>query len=104
MFCKEFYSLVDGHVEHITDILSVETYIQNLRFEPLPMTTLARQYQVRHKLHLDGDGTLTLTFFTATSIGIETEVSSRIAHLLRKRLGGKKFPYFVPRLDVCNRI
>ena len=55
-------------------------------------------------MHLDGDGTLALAFLATTAIGVKAEVRRSKAHLLRERLGSKEFPYFVPCLNVCDRI
>ena len=82
----------------------METDVKYLRLEALAVAALARQDEVGHELHLDGDGAFTLALLAAPAIGIEAEVSGRESHLLSKRHGRIEFPYLVPRLDVRDGI
>ena len=104
MFCEEFNGLIDCHIEYIVHILPIVTDFQNIVFEALAVATLALQYQVGHKLHLNSDSALAFTFLASTAIGVETEIGWGVAHLPGKWLIGKEFTNLVPCLNVSDRI
>ena len=104
MLREELNGLIDGHVEDVADVLVVEVDVEYLGLEPLSVAALAGQHEVGHELHLDGDCALAFAFLTTSAIGVEAEIGRCEAHLLRKRLGCEKLPYFVPCLDVGHGI
>ena len=92
---EKFYGLVDGHVEHVIDGLSVELHVEDFLLEAAAVAGFTFQDEVVHKLHFDGDGAFSLAFFTASSFGIEGEEGGCVAHLLGKLLVCHEPAYFV---------
>ena len=79
-------------------------YVQYFLLEALSVTSIARQHEVGHKLHLNRYDACSLTFFASSALGIEREVLWGVAHLLREGLFGKEFAYLVVSLDVGGRV
>ena len=104
MFCKEFHSLVDGHLQDVVHVFSLETHVQDVFLEALSVAAFTFQYKVGHELHFHGYCAFAFTFLTASAIGVETEESGRISHLLGQRKVGHELAYFVPSLDVGDGI
>ena len=104
MLREEVQCLVDGHVQHVIDVLPFIAHVQDVVLEAVAVTGLALQYQVGHELHLDGNGAGSLTLVAATAIGVEREILGREAHLLRQRLLGKEFAYRIVGLHIRCRI
>ena len=102
--CEEINGIVDGHVEHVGNILAVEPHFEDVALEALAMAMLALKNEVGHKLHLDGDDACSLTFIAASAIGIEGEILGGEAHLMRQGLVGIEVADGIIGLDIGGGI
>ena len=68
---EEINGLVDSHVEHVGNVLAMESHLEDVALEALAVAMLTLEDEVGHKLHLDGDDSRTLTFITPSAVGIK---------------------------------
>ena len=95
---------IDGEVEDVMYVLSVEQHFEDVVLEAAAMTRLAFQYEVIHELHLDCHGSLALTLLTTTTLCVEREVLRRVAHLLGELLRSHEFANLVVCSNVSHRV
>src|SRR5690606_36563889 len=74
VFLEEFDRFVNGHLQHIGNIFSVEFHFENFLFETMSMTSFAFKLHIGNKLHFDGDNTFSLTAFTTSAVHIERKM------------------------------
>ena len=73
LVAEEVDCLVDGHVEHVVDVLSAVAYLEDVVLEALAVARLAWQHEVCHELHLDGDVAGSLALLAPSALGVEGE-------------------------------
>ena len=101
---EELDGLVHRHVQHVADGLVTEGHVQRVAAEAFAVAGLARQRDVGHELHLDGDGALALALLAAPAGGVEREETGVIAHLLGQLLLGEQLAYLVKGLQIGRGI
>ena len=79
---KEVDGFVDGHVEHVIDVLAFIAHVEDFFLETLAVAGLTRQLKVGHELHFHCDDAGTLAFLASAAFSIEGEVLRREAKLL----------------------
>ncbi len=99
-FAEKFNSLVDGHVEHVVDIFATIFNLEYVVFETATVARLARDCDVGHELHLDGDDAVAFTLFATSAFGVKREVGGRESHLLCALLVGKQMAYLVVGFEI----
>ena len=76
---EEGARLLDGHVEHLGDRLTLVVDLQGLAVVPGPVADLTRHVDVRKEVHLDLDGAFTLAVLTASPLDVEGEPALLVA-------------------------
>ena len=106
---EEKERLVDGHREHVGDVLARaaarDRHREHLRGEPLPLADGAEQHHVGQELHLDGLVALARARLAASLAGdVEGEVCRRQAPAPGLRLVREARPDPIPGLRVRRRV
>ena len=68
---KEGNCLLNTHIQHLIYGFPLILHIQDGRLEPLSATLLTHHLNIRHKLHRNGNVTLSQTLRTPSAINIE---------------------------------
>ena len=93
-----------GHIQHVVNILSAITYVEDLLLETRPLTFFADEFDVGEKLHLDGDRAVALTDFTTSARNVEGKVRRIEAARLRFARVRECLANCVVDFDVGDRI
>ena len=80
---EELHGLVDGHVEYISDALSLVAHFQCLSVVSLAVANLAWHHHVGKEVHLDGLISISATSLASTALHIEGEATWLVATNLR---------------------
>ena len=80
---EELDGLVDGHVEHVGDALSLEADLEGLAVVTSTMTDFARDEHVGQEVHLDGLVAVAATGLAASAGDVEGEASGLVGTHLR---------------------
>ena len=80
---KELDGLVDGHVKHIGDTLTLVSHFEGLAVIAFAMTDLTGYLNVGQEVHLDGLVAIAATCLATASLYIEGEASWLVAAYLR---------------------
>ncbi len=86
---KQSQGFIDGHLQHLGDIVPPVMHRQGIRGEAPPMTGRAAHFDVREEVHLDRQHPGALTAFAAPAGHIEREVARRQSSLAGFGGGGK---------------
>ena len=84
---EEVERLVDGHVQHVGDVLAVEEDLQRLAVVALALADLAGHGHVGQELHLDLDVAVAGAGLAAAALDVEGEATGRVAAHSRLRDG-----------------
>src|SRR6185437_10200078 len=68
---KESQRLMDSQVQHLMNVLAAIAHVEDLLLEPRAFAFFADEFYVREELHLDSNGAVALTNFTATAGHVE---------------------------------
>ena len=79
---EEFHSLVDGHVEHVGNRLSLEAHLQRFTVVTLAVALLAGHLDVRQEIHFNRLVAIAPTRLTASAFNIEREAPRLITSYL----------------------
>ena len=104
MLGKEADSLRHGHIEHVVDVLALESHFQHIVFEAHAVASLTGERQVGHELHFYGDHSRALAFLAASSRDIEGEAPGLEAADFRIRGGLEEVPDVVEHSGKGRRI
>src|SRR5690554_5791564 len=80
---EELSSLLDGHLEHLCDVLALVMDGQRVAVVPLSVTNLAVDVHVGQEVHLDLDRAVTRARLATTALDVEAETTREIAAHLR---------------------
>src|SRR5207302_8052228 len=91
-------------LQDFVDILSVIADFQDAALEARTTAFLADEFDVREKLHLDGDGAVALASFAAASRHVEGKMTSCITVALRIGRISESFTNRVEGFEIGGRI
>ena len=87
---KNSQRLVDGHVQHVGDVLALEQDLQRLAVVALALADLAGHRHVRQELHLDLDVAVARAGLAAAALHVEGEAARLVAAQPRLGHGGEQ--------------
>src|SRR5690348_6945414 len=82
---EELGALVDGHVEHVGDALTLEGDVERLAVVALALADIALHIDVGQKVHLDLDDAVALARLATSTLDVEREASGPVAARLGLR-------------------
>ena len=68
---EESSGLLDGHIEYVGDGFAIVLHLEGLTVVALAMTFLAVNVDIRQKVHLDFQRTVSMAGFASTALDIE---------------------------------
>src|SRR5258708_2931628 len=86
------------------NILAAVTNLQYLRFVARAFALFADEFNVRQKLHFDGNGSIALADFAAAAGNVEREMPGAESTLLRFGKRSEQIPDGVERLDIGHGV
>src|SRR5690606_40967674 len=89
---EKFSSMLHRHLQNFGDIFAFVLNFKRFAVVALAMTNVAGHVNIRKKMHLDLDDTVTLTSLAASAFHIERKTSGRVSPLTRLRHTGEQFP------------
>ena len=104
MGVEELHGLVDGHVQHVGDRLTLEAHLQRLAVVALSAAYLARYVHIGHEVHLYGLVAVACALFAAAAFGVEGEASCAPSAYLRLRQLCEQFAYVVEDVGIGGRV
>ena len=104
MLFKEVNRFCYRHVENIIDVFPLVLHVKHILFEALPMTRLANQRKISHKLHFYSDNPRSFALFAAAPFGIKRKVLSSKTLLPCEWLIGKKLANMLVGFHICSRV
>ena len=79
MCSKKRQRLLDGHVEHVGDVLALEADLERLAVVALAVALLAGHVDVGQEVHLDLDLTVAAAHLAAPALDVEAEAAWLVA-------------------------
>ena len=101
---KEFYCLIDGHVEHISDAFAFEAHFERFAVVAFAVAGFARHIHIGEKVHLDGFVAIAAAGFAATTFDVEGETTGLVGTYLSFRKIDKEGADVVEHASVGSRI
>ena len=101
---EEVQGVLDGHVEHLGDVLAAVGHLQRLAVVALAVADLAGHVDVGEEVHLDLDLAVALAGLAAAAAHVEGEAPRRVAAGLGLGRAGEQRADVVPQSDVGGRV
>ena len=101
---EEAQGLLDGHVEHVVDVLALVLDLEDVGLVAGAVAVFAGQLDVGEELHFDGDGAVALAGVAAAAGDVEGEVAGGEREALGVGLRGEELADQVEGLDVGDGI
>ena len=76
---EELERLLDGHLEHVGDVLALEADVERLAVVALAVALLAGHVDVGQEVHLDLDLAVALADLAAPALDVEREAAGHVA-------------------------
>ena len=101
---EERYRFFHAHIQYVIDIFPLILHFQDIRLETFPAAFFAHHLHIRHKLHGNGDKTVSQALRTPSSIDIEGKMGMAVSVQFGIRLLRKNFPDVVVNLQIGDGI
>ena len=101
---KELSGLGNRHIENICNALTFVENLQSLTVVPCTMANLAGDINIRQKVHLNLEGSITLTGLAPSPLHIEGETPGTVTAKLCLRNFSKELTNLIPNSRVGGRI
>ena len=101
---EQFESLVNPHVQHVGDVLSLELHGQSFRRIPATLADVARDPDVGQEVHFDLPLAVSLASLTTTAGDVEAEPLGPIASEPRLRQLGEELANQIKHSGVRGRV
>ena len=101
---EEIHRLLDAHIEHLGDVLPLETDLQRLPVVALASAHLAGHVDVGQEVHLDLERAVALAGLAAPALDVEAEAARTVATDLGLLRHGEQLADVVEQAGVGGRV
>ena len=101
---EEFCGLGNGHIEDVSDALSLVQNLQRFAVVASAVADFAGNVDIRKEVHLDLESTVSLAGFAATSLDVERKAPRTVTAQLRFRDLSKEFADLIPHTCIGSGV
>ena len=97
---EECHRLVDGHLQHLADVLAIVEHFEGFFLVARTVTLVADEVYVAHELHADGDFAFALAGLASSAFDVEGKEAAFVAAAFGKGLLGVESAHLVEDFHV----